>query len=162
LLFSKLSSLFHHGSISPTNSFFSQTRWEAFLGEWHLANGESIWWISLYILGKFHRRRMLVKLNGNFLAKRCAPATFCLAHKGWWNWPKVCCSNAKSMNNSWNNNQLPLIDFFFAKELISNSKFRIVFSTATTTTTAFTHFNSRTRKLINKVHRKKETLPSDR
>jgi len=29
----------------------------------------------------------LVKLNGDFFAKHCAPATFWLVHKVWWNWP---------------------------------------------------------------------------
>ncbi len=43
------------------------------------------------ILAKFWLRnsvtKSLVKLNGTFLAKRCALATFCLAKKVWWNWP---------------------------------------------------------------------------
>jgi len=65
-----------------------QIRWEAFFGKWRLANSELIKQILLSILGKFHQRIMLVKLNGKFFAKCCATPTFCLAHKGWWNWPK--------------------------------------------------------------------------
>ena len=42
--------------------------------------------ISAYILGKFHQRRMYVKLNGKFFTIPCTLATFRLAHKGWWNW----------------------------------------------------------------------------
>jgi len=47
-------------------------------GKWHinLANFTSPH------MGKV-RGRMLVKLNGNFFAKHCAAATFCLEYKVW-------------------------------------------------------------------------------
>ncbi len=45
--------------------------WEAFFGE--MANGELIWPISSYIMGKFHRHRMLVKSNSNFFDKHNWP-----------------------------------------------------------------------------------------
>jgi len=64
-------------------NFFAPTRCEAFFGEWHLENGKLIWRISPYILGKFHQRRKLMKLNGKLFAQHCVLATFYLAHKGW-------------------------------------------------------------------------------
>jgi len=35
-----------------------------------LANGKLIWQISPYIVGKFHLRKILVKLNGEFFTKK--------------------------------------------------------------------------------------------
>jgi len=54
------------------------------LSKFHrLAKSKLIWQFSLYILSKFHWRKILVKLNSNFFAERSALATFCLAQKGW-------------------------------------------------------------------------------
>ena len=66
--------------------------WEAFFGEWRLANGAQIW-RTAHKFGKCFRQifseKMLVKLNGAYFAKRRAPANFRLAHKVWWNRPLV-------------------------------------------------------------------------
>jgi len=80
----------HQGSISPTYSrgFFERTRWETFFGEWCLVNSELIWWISQFKLGIFISAECWWNWMATFFAKRCAPATFRLAHKGWWNWPQ--------------------------------------------------------------------------
>jgi len=47
-------------------------------GEWFLALGELIWRISNYILGKFHQRRKLVKMNGKFFFQMLCACDFSL------------------------------------------------------------------------------------
>ncbi len=70
----KFRHFFQTSVVDFTNIFarlFRENKMRSIFGEWCSANGKLIWQISPYILGKFHRQRMLVKLNGEFFAERC-------------------------------------------------------------------------------------------
>ena len=60
-------------------------------GEWrtYLANLAQIY----LVMKGCQIEHLLMKLNGEFFAKRRAPASFCLAHKVWWNRPLVIFTN---------------------------------------------------------------------
>ena len=89
----------HHGTISSTYvrgicaGLLLAKKFVAFCGELHLANGAQIWQMA-HKSGEFQHTNLvrnaqfeLMKLNVEFFAERCAPASFRFAHKVWWNRP---------------------------------------------------------------------------